>query len=82
MKVPVIPFNLFNKLMHDQGVKDKKVHLKEVIDELPDLNYLSLLYLLGFLKYDVVPHEKQNKMTTKNIGICFSPCLLRAEKTS
>ena len=40
--------------MHDQGVKDKLIHLKHIIEKLPDINYLSLMFLLSFLKYDVV----------------------------
>ena len=54
LKVPILPFDLFKKLMHDQGVKDKLIHLKHVIEKLPDINYLSLMFLLSFLKYDVV----------------------------
>ena len=35
LKVPVIPFGHFDKLMHDQGVTDKKAHIKGVMKKLP-----------------------------------------------
>ena len=44
--------------MHDQGVEDKKAHLKKIIEALPDLNYRSLLYLMKFLKEEVSTKEK------------------------
>ena len=53
LKIPVIPFDLFKELMHDQGVTDRKAHIKEIIKKLPELNHRSLLYLLRFLKDDV-----------------------------
>ena len=53
LKVPVIPFELFKELMHDQGVKDRIAHIKGIIKQLPELNHRSLLYLLRFLKDDV-----------------------------
>lgn len=68
--------------MHDQGVKDKKQQIKDVVASLPKLNYLSLMFLLQFLRDDVISNVKFNKMTAQNISICFAPCLLRAEKAS
>ena len=68
--------------MHDQGVKDKKEHVKTIVLSLPKPNYLSLMYLLKFLKEDVILNQEKNKMSSQNVSICFAPCLLRAEKAS
>lgn len=78
LKVPVIPFDTFQKLMHDQGVKDKIEHVKKNIKTLPRLNFLSLAFLFQFLRNDVIPQEKSSKMTSHNIAICFSPSLMRS----
>lgn len=64
--------------MHDQGVKDKKEQIKDVVASLPKLNYLSLMFLLQFLRDDVISNVQFNKMTSQNVSICFAPCLLRA----
>jgi len=40
--------------MHDQGVGDKKEHLKNVIQNVPELNILTLVFLIDFLKNDVI----------------------------
>ncbi len=68
--------------MHDQGVSDKKQYVKNQIQTLPELNYQCLMFLLQFLRDDVISKAAFNKMTAQNISICFAPCLLRAEKAS
>ena len=40
------------------------------------------MYLMSFLKQDVIENQSKNKMSSQNISICFAPCLLRAEKAS
>lgn len=82
LKVPIIPYSAFQTLMHNQGVADKREQLKQVIRGLPKLNFLTLMFLLEFLKKDVIPHEQSSKMTTHNIAICFSPSLMRSENPS
>jgi len=64
--------------MHDEGVKDKLTLIKSVIHDLPKENYFSLMYLIDFLKFKVLPFEKYTKMNSKNLAICFAPCLMRA----
>jgi hypothetical protein len=36
------------------------------------------MFLLQFLRNDVISNSAFNKMTAQNIAICFAPCLLRA----
>lgn len=68
--------------MHDQGISDKKQHTKQVISSLPEINHLCLMFVLQFLRNDVISNAAFNKMTAHNIAICFAPCLLRAQKAS
>lgn len=82
LKVPLIPFKQFHQLMHDQGASDKKILVKQVVETLPELNFITLIFLLQFLKEDVITNVNFNKMTAQNIAICFAPCLMRAEKAS
>lgn len=35
LKVPVIPFHIFEQLMHDQGVAGKVAYVKGLIQQLP-----------------------------------------------
>jgi len=65
--------------MHNQGVSDTRGQLKQIIGALPLLNFNTLMFLMEFLKKDVIPHEQSSKMTAHNIAICFSPSLMRSE---
>jgi len=82
LKVPIIPYNVFRVLMNNQAVGDKREQLKQIVHALPSLNFLTLMFLMEFLKNDVVPHEKSSKMTAHNLAICFSPSLMRSEVPS
>lgn len=65
--------------MHDQGVKNKKEYIRDIINSIPEVNYLSVMFVIGFFLEHVIPNEPHNKMTAQNIAICFAPCLMRAE---
>lgn len=56
--------------------------MKGIINRLPKLNFITLAFLIDFLKKDVIVREKENKMNANNIAICFSPCLFRSEVSS
>lgn len=68
--------------MHDQGVANKPEYIKQLIATLPSLNFLSLMFVIDFLRKDVVPVEKETKMSAHNLAICFSPAFMRSEKPS
>jgi hypothetical protein len=68
--------------MHDQGVANKREFVKQLIATLPSLNFLSLMFVIDFLRKDVVPVEKETKMSAHNLAICFSPAFMRSEKPS
>ena len=78
LKEPIIPFQAFKQLMHDQGIGDKQAQVKKVVQDLPKLNFLSLAFLFQFLGKDVLPHEAESKMSAHNLAICFSPSLMRS----
>lgn len=82
LKEPIIPFQTYDKLIHDQGVANKKEFVKQFICSLPSLNFLTLMFVSDFLKKDVIPVERETKMTAHNIAICFSPAFMRSEKPS
>lgn len=82
LKEPVVPFPLYDRLMHDQGVSNKRHFLKQQLAALPALNFLSLMFVIDFLRRDVLPLEKETKMGAHNLAICFSPALMRSEKPS
>jgi hypothetical protein len=78
LKTPIIPYDDFHSLMHDQGVKDKEKMVAEIIRALPDANLFPIMFLLEFLVEKVLPEEKHTKMNANNLAICFAPCLMRA----
>lgn len=82
LKTPIFPYNVFDKLMHDQGISDKLQHVKCLISDLPSKNYFPLMFLFEFLYEKILPYEKWTKMTANNLAICFAPCLLKSEKPS
>lgn len=49
---------------------------------LPELNRLTLTFVITFLIDKVIPNEAANKMGIQNIAICFSPCFFRSETTT
>ena len=53
LKVPLIPFEHYRRLITDNTLPNIKI----VIKDLPKKNYLTLLFLVDFLIKDVVPKE-------------------------
>ena len=45
LKIPLVPFEPFNKLIKDHS----KDNIKKVIKALPQKNYLTLMFLISFL---------------------------------
>lgn len=53
-------------------------YVKSVLEEVPKLNQKIVAHVLNFFSF-VSRFETQNKMTPKNIAICFVPCLFRRD---
>jgi hypothetical protein len=43
------------------------------------MNRKVTLYLLGFLKREVISRQEKNKMNNYNMSVCFCPCIFRSE---
>lgn len=78
LKTPIIPYNSFEALMHDQGIMDKLGLVIEQVSLLPPKNYFPLMFLFEFLIEKVLPMEKYTKMNANGLAICFAPCLLKS----
>lgn len=50
----------------------------KIIQELPDLNYKVLHFILGFL-VDIIDHKEKNEMNLYNTCVCFAPSFLRSK---
>ena len=57
--------------------KNETQFLKEILADMPALNFKVLNFLLKFFK-KVNQYEEKNLMTPKNIAICITPCILRS----
>lgn len=57
-------------------------YVKTIIHELPKLNYITLQFVLGFFRDEVIPKSGSNKMTSYNISVVLCPCLFRSESVS
>lgn len=51
----------------------------DFLNELPPLNKKVILYLMSFLKLEVISRQDKNKMNHYNMSVCFCPCIFRSE---
>ena len=51
----------------------------EFLGQLPLLNRKILVYLMNFLKREVISRQEVNKMNNYNMSVCFCPCIFRSE---
>ena len=75
LKVPLIPYDHYKRLVPNPEL----ANIKAVVKDLPKKNYLTLMFLMDFLKHDVITKETQNKMGSYGIAVCFSQSIMRAE---
>ena len=78
LKVPVIPYPHYNVMLGDPSL----ANVKAVVNTLAQVNYLSLMFLLEFLRGEVAVRESKNKMNPYNLAVCFSQALMRSEMAS
>jgi len=57
---------------------EQLVFVKKVLQDVPKLNIKVMIHMLKFFK-SVTKFESYNKMTAKNIGICFVPCFFKRD---
>lgn len=66
-----------------QGIKEEEEIslVRDIIYSLPETNRRTILYVVGFIKNEVLLHEN-NKMNFYNMSVVLSPCFFRPEVSS
>uniref|UniRef100_T1JD08 Rho-GAP domain-containing protein n=1 Tax=Strigamia maritima TaxID=126957 RepID=T1JD08_STRMM len=80
----LIPKYLHSQFVHAQEENnhdsdDGICHLKQLLEQLPQVNYSTLKYLMAFLT-QVAQHGRENKMNSISLGIVFGPNLFRVSE--
>ena len=79
LPVPVCTFHLYDEFVSAVKAKEELriLRLREVLAELPDVNYTTLEFLLKHLHRLSLRHSETG-MTAKNLAIVWAPNLLRS----
>eukprot|EP01123_Difflugia_compressa_P011285 TRINITY_DN4459_c0_g1_i1.p1 TRINITY_DN4459_c0_g1~~TRINITY_DN4459_c0_g1_i1.p1 ORF type:complete len:462 (+),score=30.44 TRINITY_DN4459_c0_g1_i1:181-1386(+) len=81
LPVPLLTFYLHDKFLSlADSASENITNIKELVDSLPQENYILLRELTIFL-HEISTHSSVNRMTADNLGIVFGPNLLRPPKT-
>ncbi|CAF4251557.1 unnamed protein product, partial [Rotaria magnacalcarata] len=75
----LIPY--WNKITLLSTEADRVQRIRQLINQLPKVNYDNLRYLIRFLS-DVARHSSVNKMTASNLSICIGSNLYPKEQSS
>mmetsp|Transcript_2241 Transcript_2241/g.2536 ORF Transcript_2241/g.2536 Transcript_2241/m.2536 type:complete len:257 (+) Transcript_2241:255-1025(+) len=73
--VPDDDYTEINNLINQSGVDSSRDRLVELTNSFPERNKDILLQIVDLLN-DVAANEEKNKMSSLNLAICLSPCLL------
>ncbi|XP_061809601.1 beta-chimaerin isoform X2 [Nerophis lumbriciformis] len=79
LPIPVITFDLYSKFIQAAKIPNAESRLEavhEALLQLPPAHYETLRYLMAHLKR-VTLFEKDNLMTSENLGIVFGPTLMQ-----
>ena len=81
---PIVPYATYNKVMALQGIKEEEEIdlVKDIIYSLPTLNRNIILYVISFIRNEVLPHSNNNKMNFYSMSVVLSPCFFRPEVSS
>merc|ERR1711976_798373 len=78
LKEPLFPFEFYRPLLNAFSAAERSTKMVRIFkdrDILPAENVRNLISIFNFLD-KVVNESRKNKMTTKNLAVCFSPSLL------
>jgi hypothetical protein len=81
LPVPLITFEVYDKLLDTTTIVEKESRLgamQRALEDLPRVHYDTLEYLMQHLAR-VVLQEKDNLMTPMNIAVVFAPTIMRPE---
>lgn len=84
LPVPLITYDVYDQLLDTTIItdKDQKMEaMRQAIQQLPQVNYDTLEYLMKHLAR-VVVDEKINLMTSMNIAVVFAPTIMRPESVA
>uniref|UniRef100_A0A669EU39 Chimerin 1 n=1 Tax=Oreochromis niloticus TaxID=8128 RepID=A0A669EU39_ORENI len=80
LPIPLITYDAYPRFIEAAKITDPEKRLEalhEALKLLPPAHCETLRYLMGHLKR-VTQYEKENLMTSENLGIVFGPTLMRA----
>jgi len=75
---PLLIRGLYHQFIEASKIEDERrrlIEIHELVNKLPDANYLSLRFLIGHL-FKVQSHQDENKMSASNLSIIWGPILL------
>lgn len=78
---PLLTFELYDNFIEVADTPDCKSKVKDIIQQLPEVNKLTAACLFYFLSR-IAKQETQSKMTTHNLAIVFGQILLRPKVES
>jgi len=75
---PLLIRGLYHQFIEASKIEDDRrrlIEIHELVNKLPDANYLTLRFLIGHL-FKVQGHQATNKMSISNLAIIWGPILL------
>ncbi|ORX46447.1 RhoGAP-domain-containing protein [Piromyces finnis] len=75
---PLLIRGLYHQFIEASKIEDERrrlIEIHELVNKLPDANYLTLRFLIGHL-FKVQAHQSTNKMSISNLSIIWGPILL------
>jgi len=75
---PLLIRGLYHQFIEASKIEDERrrlIEIHELVNKLPDANYLTLRFLIGHL-FKVQAHQTTNKMNISNLSIIWGPILL------
>merc|ERR1711974_396229 len=79
LEEPIVPKNLYEDCISSCKADENNIKgAIKVLSLLPEVNRLTGLYMISFLRNVALPeHQEKNKMSTNNLAMVFAPNFLR-----
>lgn len=78
LKEPLIPYVQYGKFINDNGKNHDINYIRNVLLELPPVNYSTLMFLLNFFVKSIISLSNYNKMTHYNVAVVLLPSIMRS----
>ena len=76
--IPITCNSLLRAILALNGIKEKVIGFKKLVEGLPKENAATLQYILKYLS-QIAANSSVNLMTTQNLAVVFGPCFIRSE---